>query len=129
MSLSTLAGKTATVRDAQTADLPDAIEGPYVPRSIPGGTVIEAQAFVRTDDGNALRFDGSAPVFVVGLCSEIKVCEALSEYSRVEIDRAIENGKCFEREKPANANEAVAAAESPEVSRRGCPASELESGQ
>ena len=102
--------------DAQDDDLPDAIEGPYVPREIPGATVIEASAFERTEDGHALRYAGSTPTHIVGVCSPTDARTALAgDYSAAEIERAFRNGERFHQEHNENAWAAVAHAESQEA--------------
>ena len=115
MSIKTLAAEnTAATTDESTDDLPTAVEGPYVPREIEGACVIEATAYERTADTHALRYAGSTPTHVVGLCSEQKARDALRAdgYSHAEIDRAFENGERLHRENNENAWAAVAYAES-----------------
>ena len=85
------------------------------PTTVPGATAIFAPTYVRTADGAALRYDGDVPTHVVGVYSETDARNALSEvYSTEAVRRAFERGRRMEREHRANANEAVAYAESRE---------------
>lgn len=120
MSIKTLAAKnTAATTEAPTdeQDLPAAIEGPYVPREIAGACVIEASAYERTDDGHALRYAGSTPTHVVGVCSPRKARDALAGdgYTTAEIDRAFAWGEHLHATNDDNAWAAVAYAESAET--------------
>lgn len=85
--------------------------------SIPGATLIECDAYTRTDDGAALRFDGSEPLFVVGLCSERKARDALADagYADDAVDRAFELGEWMEDTRPERATAAIRTAERDEV--------------
>ena len=85
--------------------------------SIDGATLIECDAYTRTDDGAALRFDGSEPLFVVGLCSERKARDALADagYRSESVDRAFELGEWMEETRPERATAAIRTAERDEA--------------
>lgn len=87
--------------------------------SIEGATLIECDAYERTQDGDALRYDGSEPLFVVGVYSERDARHALAEagYDHATVERAFANGEWMEANRRDRATAAVGVAERTEAGR------------
>jgi hypothetical protein len=121
MSMKTLAARnTAATTEAQTTERVLDLDTTRAV-AIDGATLIECDAYERTPDGHALRYDGAAPLFVVGIYSARDARHALAEagYDHAAIERAFDEGEWMERNHKANATEAVAAAESEVVADGG----------
>lgn len=95
MSMKTLAAdELVATTDEPTDEQPRVLDwGTEQPVELPGGDVVFVDAYTRTDDGHALRFDGDVPVATTSVYSERDLRAALLDagYERRHVDIALDN--------------------------------------